>query len=275
MGAVLYIAAAGVLCIAASAADTPPRPSDPLSRAADEFKAVTGQWGVRPESPPAAQKKTGPKLLWHGRVYENFRNDMLDAVPHEVTQNGGDKSLLRRNQFGFNVAGPLLLPHLIHDSNNTFVMVSYEGVRERISRASLHTIPTALERTGDFSRTVDQAGNSLPVYDPATTARSPGYDASQPVSLTNLQYVRTPFPGNRIPASQLAAPIQQAIEFYPLPNTDIGPFFQNNYFVNAPQTDTADGFIFKLDHPFRERHRITSTSTLSNGFLGSARYFPN
>lgn len=275
MGAVLYIAAAGVLCIAASAADTPPRPSDPLSRAADEFKAVTGQWGVRPESPPAAQKKTGPKLLWHGRVYENFRNDMLDAVPHEVTQNGGDKSLLRRNQFGFNVAGPLLLPHLIHDSNNTFVMVSYEGVRERISRASLHTIPTALERTGDFSRTVDQAGISLPVYDPATTARSPGYDASQPVSLTNLQYVRTPFPGNRIPASQLAAPIQQAIEFYPLPNTDIGPFFQNNYFVNAPQTDTADGFIFKLDHPFRERHRITSTSTLSNGFLGSARYFPN
>ncbi|HEV2446142.1 MAG TPA: hypothetical protein VGS58_09480, partial [Candidatus Sulfopaludibacter sp.] len=38
---------------------------------------------------------------------------------------------------------------------------------------------------------------------------------------------------------------------------------------------TADGFIFKVDHPFRERHRITSTSNLSNGFLGSARYFPN
>ena len=229
---------------------------------------------MRPDSPPAAQK-TGPKLLWHGRVYENFRNDALDAVPHQVTQNGGNKSMLRRNQFGFNVAGPLLLPHLIRDPNNTFFMVSYEGVRERISRASLHTIPTLLERSGDFSQTVDQAGLPLPIYDPATTAPNPAYDPNQPVSPTNLQYLRSPFPGNRIPASRLAPNIQEALSLYPLPNTDIGPFFQNNYFVNAPQTDLADGFIVKLDHPFRERHRLTSTTTLSNGFLGSASYFPN
>jgi hypothetical protein len=264
----------GVLCAAAKGADPPPGQIDPLSRAADEFKALTGEWGMRPDSPPAAQK-AGPRLLWHGRVYETFRNDILDAVPHEVTQNGGDKSLLRRNQFGFNVAGPLLLPHLIHDPNNTFIMVSYEGVRERISQASLHTIPTVPERGGDFSQTVDQAGLPLPIYDPATTAANPAYDPTQAVSAGNLQYLREPFPGNRIPASRLAPGIQQALALYPLPNTDIGPFFQNNYFVNSPQTDMADGFIFKLDHPFRERHRLTSTSVISNGFLGSAKYFPN
>lgn len=229
---------------------------------------------MRADTSPATVK-AGPKLLWHGRVYENIRNDMLDAVPHEVKQNGGNKSLLRRNQFGFNVAGPVLLPHLIRDPNNTFFMVSYEGVRERISRASLQTIPTAAERTGDFSATVDQAGLPLPIYDPATTAPNPAFDATQAVSTANLQYLRTPFPDNRIPASRLAPSIQQALELYPLPNTDIGPFFQNNYFVNSPQADTADGFIFKLDRPFRERHRITSTSNLSHGFLGSARYFPN
>lgn len=229
---------------------------------------------MRPDSPQAAPK-TGPKLLWHGRVYENFRNDMLDAVPHEVTQNGEDKSVLRRNQFGFNVAGPVLLPRLIHDPNNTFFMISYEGVRERISRASLLTIPTALERTGDFSKTVDQAGLSLPIYDPAATSANAAYDSTQPVSTTNLQYLRAPFPDNRIPATRMAPIVQQALQLYPLPNTDIGPFFQNNYFVNSPQTDTADGFIFKLDHPFHERHRLTSTSNISDGFLGSARYFPN
>jgi hypothetical protein len=263
-----------MLCVSAKGADPPRRQVDPLSRAADEFKALTGEWGMRPDSPPATQK-TGPKLLWHGRVYENFRNDILDAVPHEVTQNGEDKSLLRRNQFGFNVAGPLLVPHLIHDPNNTFIMVSYEGVRERISSASLHTIPTSGERGGDFSQTVDQAGLFLPVYDPATTAANPAYDSTQAVATSNLQYLREPFPGNRIPTSRLTPVVQQALALYPQPNSAIGPFFQNNYFVNSPQTDMADGFIFKLDHPFRERHRITSTSTISNGFLGSAKYFPN
>ncbi|MDR3699663.1 MAG: hypothetical protein P4L56_08525 [Candidatus Sulfopaludibacter sp.] len=262
------------MCIAASGADTQSRPPDPLTRAAEEFKVLTRDQGMRPESAATAQK-SGPKMPWHGRVYENFRNDILDAVPHEVTQNGGDKSILRRNQFGFNVAGPVLIPHLITDPNNTFLMVSYEGVRERISRASLHTIPTAPERTGDFSQTVDQAGLSLPVYDPGTTAPNAAYDPGQPVSTGNLQYLRSPFPGNRIPESRLAPNIQEALKLYPLPNTDIGPFFQNNYFVNSPQTDTADGFIVKIDHPFHERHRLTSSTSISNGFLGSAKYFPN
>ena len=262
------------MCLAARAADVPPRPSNALTRTAQEFKVLTGERGMRPDSPQAA-RKTGPKLQWHGRVYENFRNDQLDAVPHEVTQNGGDKSILRRNQFGFNVAGPVLLPHLIRDPNNTFAMISYEGVRERISRASLQTIPTSPERSGDFSQTVDQAGLPLSIYDPATTALNPGYDPARPTSTGNLQYIRTPFPGNRIPVSRLAPSIQQALELYPQPNTKIGPFFQNNYFVNSPQMDTADGFIFKLDHPFEKRHRITSTTNISNGFLGSAKYFPN
>ena len=229
---------------------------------------------MRPDSPPADQKSK-MKMVWHGRVYENFRNDILDAVPHEVTQNGEKKALLRRNQFGFNVAGPLLIPHLITNPNNTFLMLSYEGVRERISRTSLNTIPTTAERTGDFSQTVDQAGLPLPIYDPATTAPNAAYDPTQPVSTTNLQYLRSPFPGNRIPASRMSPVAQEALTLYPQPNTSIGPFFQNNYFVNSPQTDTAGGFIIKLDHPFHERHRITSSTSISNGFLGSARYFPN
>lgn len=261
------------LCASGKAAEPSLRPTDPLSRAANEFKVLTGQWGMRPDGTVA--QKTGPRLLWHGRISENFRNDILDAIPHEVAQNGGNKSLLRRNQFSFNVAGPLLVPKLIRDPNNTFIMVSYEGVRERISKASLHTIPTIAERTGDFSQTVDQAGLPLPIYDPASTSVNPAWDPSQPVSANNLQYLRDPFPGNRIPGIRLAPAIQRALALYPLPNINIGPFFQNNYFVNSPQTDTADGFIFKLDHPFATRHRLTSTSVISNGFLGSAKYFPN
>jgi hypothetical protein len=91
---------------------------------------------MRPDSSPSAQAQQKRKLLWHGPVYENFRNDVLDAIPHEVKQNGESKSPLRRNQFGFNVDGPLLIPHLIKNPENTFFMLSYEGVRERVFRAA-------------------------------------------------------------------------------------------------------------------------------------------
>ncbi|MBZ5563857.1 MAG: hypothetical protein LAP13_15735 [Acidobacteriia bacterium] len=271
-----YVLLAASIGVAASEVVPPPaKQPDPLTRAADEFKALTRALGMRPESMPSAQASLRKRWLWHGRVYENFRNDVLDAIPHEVVQNHGNKSPLRRNQFGFNVGGPLVIPHLIKNPNNTFFMVSYEGVREHIFRASLHTIPTVAQRTGDFSQTVDQAGHLLPIYDPATTAPNPAYNPNLPVSTSNLQYLRSPFPGNVIPTDRLAPQVVEALSLYPPPNTDVGPFFQNNYFVNAPETDNADGFIAKLDHTFSDRHRLTSTTTLSDGFLGAPKYFPN
>jgi hypothetical protein len=247
----------------------------PLNSATQEFKVLTGKWGLRPESPPSAQRNFGPKMLWHGRVYEYFRNDSLDAIPHEVNQNGGIKSPLRRNQFGFNVSGPVLIPHLVKNPQNTFFTLSYEGVRETISRASLHTIPTAAQRNGDFSRTVDQAGNPLIIYDLMTTAPNPAYDPSLPVSTSNLQYLRSPFPGNIIPSDRLAPNVQQALSYYPLPNANVGPFFENNYFVNAPQYDKADGIIAKVDQSVGSRHRLSFQTAISNGFISAPKYFPN
>ena len=272
---VLTLCATCVPAVASDGGNAPARQPDPLAQAAEEFKVLTRDWGMRPESPPSARQHLSRKMPWHGRVYENFRNDVLDAIPHEVSQNRGNKSPLRRNQFGFNVAGPLLIPHLIKNSDNTFFMLSYEGVRERISRASLLTVPTIEQRRGDFSQTVDQAGNLLPVYDPDATSPNPAYNPSLPVSTSNLQYLRSPFPGNRIPAERLLPNIQQVLSFYPLPNTDVGPFFQNNYFINAPEADNADGIIAKVDHPLSDRHRITSTTSISKGFLSPPKYFPN
>ncbi|HUZ47233.1 MAG TPA: hypothetical protein VMW54_11415 [Terriglobia bacterium] len=251
------------------------KPADSLAHAAKEFERLTYEWGMRPNSPPSALKHHGPKMLWHGRVYEYFRNDVLDAIPHEVNQNGGTKSPLHRNQFGFNVSGPVLIPHLVTNPNKTFFTLSYEGVRETVSRASLLTIPTLAQRNGDFSKTVDQAGAPLPVYDPSTTSLNPAYDPSQPVSTSNLQYLRSTFPGNVIPMDRLVPSAQQALAYYPLPNAHVGPFFANNYFINSPQNDTANGIIARVDESFGNRHRLSFSTAISNGFLSSPKYFPN
>jgi hypothetical protein len=46
------------------------------------------------------------------------------------------------------------------------------------------------------------AGNVMPIYDPATTQPNSGYDPTQPISSTNLQYnAHSLFPGNIIPAN--------------------------------------------------------------------------
>lgn len=245
----------------------------PLDRAVDEFKTITKEMGLRGDS-PAPKSSSGSILTrWHGRVYENFRNDKLDATPHEVVQRGGSRNLLRRNQFGFNVGGPLLIPHVYDGSRRTFVNISYEGVRERIGRSYLRTVAIDPERTGDFSQTVDAAGHTLPIFDPLTTSPNPAFDESSPVTTSNLQYLRSQFPNNTIPTSRLDPVAMKALSYYPRANANAGPFFRNNYFVFSPEANQASGMIFKVDHTVAERHRLTFNGSFTSGTALASRYF--
>lgn len=261
-----------LLCVSVLHAQRPAPPTE-LQKAVEEFKTQTRNLGLRPDSPRRA-RATGSRMRWHGRLFHNIRNDAFDAIPHEIRQIGGTKSLLRRNQFGFNIAGPVVIPRLFDGGRNTFFSLSYEGVRERISRSYLRTIPTTPERSGDFSSVVDQAGNLLPIYDPSSTRLNPEFNPDLPVALDNLQYLRDQFPGNRIPLSRLDPAALAAVRFYPQPNTNIGPFFRNNYAAIAPEANTANGMIAKVDHNLGEKQRLAVGVTFSNGFAGTARLFP-
>jgi hypothetical protein len=258
---------------AAKAAPAAPRLTD-IQRAVEEFKLQTQNLGLRPDSPLSARNKSA-QPRFHGRLFENFRNDFLDATPHELRQRNSDKNLLRRNQFGFNLAGPVIIPGIYNRGRQTFFSVSYEGVRERISRSYLRTIATAPERAGDFSSTVDSNGEPLPIFDPTSTRLNPAYDPAQPVTSENLQYLRDPFPGNTIPTSRLDPVSQAAVALLPQPNTDAGPFFRNNYFAVNPETNQANGMIVKLDHTINDKNRLDFSTSFSNGFAGTARLFTN
>ena len=167
-----------------------------------------------------------------------------------------------------------MLPHLL-EGRNTYFSLSYEGVREDIARTSLQTIPTMAQRTGDYSDVVDDAGNVIPIYDPATTAAESGL-RSHPAGLHHQSPILAPpFPGNIIPANRLDPVALNALKFYPAPNTDVGPFFHNNYFIDSPETNTANGMIGKLDQSLRERHRVTVELAFSDGTLGAAQWFPD
>jgi hypothetical protein len=170
-----------------------------LEKALEEFKIQFDRVSSGPfenTNGKAARRKTRD---YRGSLYEYLRNDALDALPHQVRQASGTKSVLRRNQFGFNLSGPVRIPWLYDGRERTFFSITYEGTREKIARPSLATIPTFSQRSGDFSDLVDNAGEPVTIYDPLTTRSNPDSDPEQPVSLANLQYLRDPFPGNRIP----------------------------------------------------------------------------
>jgi len=106
-------------------------------------------------------------------------------------------------------------------------------------------VPTALERKGDFSQTIEKVGSGpVSIYNPFTTV------------VTNGKATRTPFPGAVIPAS-LQNPIGLAVlNAFPLPtmpNSQIGGnnwYEDENYFVG--QMEEAG----RIDHYFSDRSRL-------------------
>ena len=267
----VYLLAVVVVQSLAFAQRSLPQQSE-AEKAIDEFRIQTRNLTtVKSIGNATSQPKDVHR--WHGRLYENFRNDALDAIPHEVRQAGTQNSLLRRNQFGFNLSGPAPLPRALA-AHKIYVSVSYEGVRQGIARPNLATVPTLLERTGDFSSTVDSAGQSLPIYDPNTTRANPNYVSSQPVSTGNLQYLRDVFPGNRIPVSRLDRVALKTLKDYPDPNVAIGPFFQNNYFADATEKNVADGVVGNVEFELTSRNRLNTNLSFSNGLLAASKLFP-
>ncbi len=97
---------------------------------------------------------------YHGSLFEFLRNDKLDARDFFARQ----REVLKRNQFGGTIGGPLSLPGY-SGKDKQFFFFAYEAMRERQGLVFNNIVPTAAMKTGDFSR----AG--LPrIYDPLTLA---------------------------------------------------------------------------------------------------------
>ncbi len=194
--------------------------------------------------------KSGTNVL-HGSVFEFLRNSVLDADGFNADQAGQKIAAFRRNQFGFTLGGPVFLPKIYNGKNRTFFFASYDGLRDSSAGSFTGTEPTALERTGDFSKTTDSNGKLIVIYDPATTQLNPAAPAG------TTSYIRTPFAGNVVPASEQNAIGQKMLAYYPLPNeSGVGLSSTNNFFSNAPGTDTNNLFDIRVDQILTDHQSI-------------------
>ena len=172
--------------------------------------------------------KTGTNVP-HGTVFEFLRNDAFDARNFFDQE----KSSLRRNQFGGTLNGPVYLPRIYDGRNRTFFLVSTEIYRQVEGESRLGRVPSELERTGDFSRTVDAQGKLVTLLDPFTGKA---------------------FPGNRIPASLLHPAAVKAVTYYPLPNRGEQA---NNLLVSENNVNEYENVLGKVDHRFTDADNVS------------------
>ncbi|MDQ6707907.1 MAG: TonB-dependent receptor, partial [Acidobacteriota bacterium] len=150
--------------------------------------------------------------------------------------------------FGGSFGGPIEIPKVYHGKNKTFFWLADEGYRQKSPLSNDLAVPTALERTGDFSQSYSAAGVLQTIYDPLTTTR----DAAGNV-------VRQAFPGNKIPANRLN-PVGLAVaSYYPLPQKTGTSTGSNNFTGQDILTDRADEFTSKLDHEMFSWWRLNAS----------------
>ncbi len=122
----------------------------------------------------------------HGTAYYYGRNPVLNAATNGLTHS---KGVVKSNIWGGAAGGPI-------KKNKLFTFGSYEGWKQTSPYSpygGVLTLPTALERIGDYSQSLNVNGGLRTIYDPLTTQFNPK---------TGLA-TRTPFVGNKIPANRL------------------------------------------------------------------------
>jgi hypothetical protein len=136
-------------------------------------------------------------------------------------------------------------------------MFAMERYRENSPQQAQGTLPTAAERSGDFTHTLAANGKPYTIYDPLTVQLNPAFVSSKAVSLTNLQYIRSPFPGNQIPGNRFNKIGVNLLQYFPQPNQPGDPITHaNNWYANAKNTLPFHTFISRVDHAVTDAWRL-------------------
>ncbi|MEK7829505.1 MAG: TonB-dependent receptor, partial [Acidobacteriota bacterium] len=171
---------------------------------------------------------------FHGSAYEFLRNSVFDSNNFFENRAGRKLGSFKRSQFGGHATGPIF-------KDKTFFMGSYEGLRARSFATSIRTVPTVEQRNGDFSKTFNQAGALIRVFNPFTTRAS------------GTGFIRDQFTDNKIPQNLIDPVALNILKFYPLPNQpgDAGTG-TNNYAASGSTQTNLDNYDFRIDHRISE-----------------------
>src|SRR6185369_8062591 len=129
---------------------------------------------------------------------------------------------LVRNNFGASFGGPIV-------GNKLFFFSNYEGLRHSKAVTMIATVPTEMEVMGDFTM------SGAAIYNPFSSRPNPNFDPARPISPTNPQILRDPFPNNIIPSNLIDPAVSLFLRKYiPRPNLEMGMMGCGMTMMGAP-----------------------------------------
>ena len=213
----------------------PPAQQDTAQNAADGLlingsvnNAATSQFAL---AGAFGNNRTNPKSLYTGGLGVTFDNSALDARPYSLTGLNTPKASYNLVTAVATLGGPIRIPHLLRNGPTFFVV--YQWTRDRNASTQSTLVPNSLERTGDFSQTLDATGQPIQIFDPVT---------------------ELPFPGNIVPISSQA---QSLLRFYPSPNVSGNTSY--NYQIPIISTVHQDALQSRLNETLGKKNQLYGT----------------
>ena len=140
---------------------------NPNPEAVEEFRLLennyTAEYGRNGGGTITEVIKSGTNSL-HGSLYDFLRNDALNASDFFDNAAGKPRPVLKRNQFGGTIGGPISLPKLVNGKDRFFFFFAYQGQRQTATvteGCGEVTTYTPAELTGDFSHSGFRSPNAL------------------------------------------------------------------------------------------------------------------
>src|SRR2546422_3426183 len=222
-----------------------------------EVKVLTSDYAPEYGSSTSGQitmvSKSGGKQ-YHGALFEYTRNRWLNAKPWNTscdpsTPNCDPRPFDIEHDFGANFGGPIKIPFLYHGTSkhHSYFYFDWEAFHQAGgSNTPTLSIPSVLERGGNFTDWKDSNGNVIPIYMPgnasATCQTAAGVGPGQQ------------FPGNIIPSLCFSQIAQAYLGAMPQP-TNTQPF--NNYTLSKPVPDSlvsnSNVFMTRIDHNYGDK----------------------
>jgi hypothetical protein len=219
---------------------------------------------------------------YHGSAYDYFVNSALNAgLPFSANCNqenncatnpnsGLIKNVVKRNDYGVTLGGPVKIPKLYNGKDKTFFFFNFEQFRQStVTNTGVATMPTTAYQSGNFSAAEApylaflNSDGAIPgmIYDPNTRHTVNGVP------------VESPFPSNSIPVSRMDPVALYLQSFFPTPNISGGGLI-NNYAIPAyPNFQHTTIPSIKIDQILSSKMKLSGYFSLtetnspnSNGF---------
>ena len=238
-----------------------------------EFKVLTSnyqaEYGRSAGAQISAVTRSGSRDF-HGSAYVFRRHDGMNANTwlnnrDSTPTNHINKPRLDQRDIGYTIGGPIYIPKVFNTEKQKLFFFFSEEYQKRFippTSPTRVTVPTALERAGDFSKTVDNSGNPFPYIR--------DYTLNQPCTATNTTgCFQDGGVIGKIPANRLYGLGLNILKLYPMPNTTGVGF---NYITEQPASQPQHQDLVRIDYNLTSAWRVygryvrvSNTQTLPYG----------